>query len=400
MDKFNVVIIGHIDHGKSTFIGRLLYDTKSLSEAKLEEIISTCKGLRREFELAYILDAFIEERAGQLTIDTTQVSFRTPMREYVIIDTPGHKEFLKNMITGVSYAQAAILIVSAKDGIQEQTKRHAYILKFFGIKQIIVVINKMDDIAYSQAIFESLRLELDNLLRQFNMHPLCIIPISAKYADNVSVLSKNMPWYQGLTVLQSLDACKKSVYQYDFRMPVQDIYNVDNQNIVGGRICSGGIKRGDKVIISPKHLEREVNSIKVFEGEKDSASIGENIGVELCDAFGLKRGDVLWGGEMPLIGNSFFAAALCLKGKLLPDTFYTLQCATQEFPCRISKITEKINISTLENIPADFLEEAEIGKLEIVTEEKIVFETFDRLRELGRFVLRSGENIAGIGIII
>lgn len=400
MEKFNIVIVGHIDHGKSTFVGRLLYDTKSLSEEKLEEIISTCKGLGREFELAYILDAFIEERAGQLTIDTTQVSFRTPMREYVIIDTPGHKEFLKNMVTGASYAQAAILIVSAKDGIQEQTKRHAYILKFFGIKQIIVVINKMDDISYSQSVFESLRLRLDNLLRQFSMQALCVIPISAKHADNVSTQSKNMPWYQGLTVFQSLDMCKNSACQYDFRMPIQDIYNVDNQNIAVGRICSGGIKRGDKVTISPKYLEGKVNSIKVFEAEKDSAAMGENIGIELCDAFVLKRGDVLCGGGMPLIRNNFLAVALCLKGKLLPDAVYTLQCATQEFPCRISKITEKINISTLENIPADSLEEAEIGKIEIVTQEKVVFETFDRLRELGRFVLRSGENIAGIGIIV
>jgi small GTP-binding protein len=152
MEKFNIVIVGHVDHGKSTFVGSLLYETKSISAAKLEEIISTCKGLGREFELAYILDAFMEERAGQCTIDTTQVFFRTSLREYVIIDTPGHKEFLRNMVTGASYAQAAVLLVSAQDGVMEQTKRHAYILKFFGITQIVVVINKMDEVIYAGKI--------------------------------------------------------------------------------------------------------------------------------------------------------------------------------------------------------------------------------------------------------
>lgn len=400
MDKLNIVITGHVDHGKSTFIGRLLYETKSIPEAKLEEIILTCKGLNRELEFAYVLDAFREEIEGQLTIDTTQVVFRTPKREYIVIDTPGHKEFLKNMVTGASYAEAAILIISAKDGIEEQTKRHAYILKFLGIKQVIVVINKMDSVGYSDFIFNSLRLNADNLLKQFGIIPMYMIPISAKIGDNIAVLSNNMPWYQGPVVLAALDICKKSEYEHDFRMPVQDIYNIDGYDMAVGRVSSGGIKKTDAVTVLPINLNTRINSIRVFEGEKEFATSGDNIAVLLDKTSDLKRGDVLYARHAPQIKSTLHTLVLCLDGVLAKEERYTLQLATQEVPCRILKFEEKINITTLENTSSDFLEEAQIGRVLIATDSALVFETFDKLQELGRFVMRKQEHVVGVGIII
>ena len=400
MAKLNIVITGHIDHGKSTFIGRLLYETQSIPQAKLDEIIATCKGLDREFEFAYVLDAFKEEVEGQLTIDTTQVVFRTPKREYVVIDTPGHKEFLKNMVTGASYAQAAILIISAKDGIEEQTKRHAYILKFLGIKQVIVVINKMDSAGYCESVFNSLRLNSDELLKQFGIIPMYTIPISAKIGDNIASLSKNIPWYQGPVFLQALDICKKSEYEHDFRMPVQDIYNIDGYNMAVGKVSSGGIKSGDAVTVLPSDLNTRISSIRVFEGEEQSALSGENIAVLLDKALNLKRGDVLYAKHAPQAKTTLRALVLCLDGALSKEERYNLQLATQEVPCRILKFEEKINITTLENTANDFLEEAQVGRLEIATDDLLVFETFEKLQELGRFVLRRQERIAGVGIII
>lgn len=400
MEKFNIVITGHIDHGKSTFIGRLLYDTKSLSKERIDEIISTCKGLGREFEFAYILDALSEEREGALTIDTTQVSFRANKREYVIIDTPGHKEFLKNMVSGASYAEAAILIVSAKDGIQEQTRRHAYILKLLGIKQIVVAVNKMDEVSYSQKIFASMKNDLSGLFDGFDMEMLCAIPISAKYGDNIAALSGNMKWYKKKTILQALADCKKSAYRHYFRMPVQDIYRFDNEDIIIGRICSGEIKQNDKIAVLPLNHQARVASIRISEGKKKKSASGENIGLVLKEGHSLKRGDILVKYPLPKTASKFLALTLCLKNRISRDTPYILQCATQRIVCKIITIEEQINITTFRNISADFLDEAEIGKVRIVAERPLVYEEFNELPELGRFVLRKDEEIIGVGIII
>ena len=400
MERFNIVIVGHIDHGKSTLIGRLLYDTRSLPEGKMEEIIATCKGLGREFEFAYILDAFLEEREKAMTIDTAQVSFRTAKREYVIIDTPGHKELLRNMVTGASYAEGAILIVSASEGIQEQTKRHTYILKLLGIKQIIVIINKMDEVSYSQNIFNSLRKELKNLFSYFGIQMLCVIPISAKQGDNIAVLSKEMLWYLEETVLAALDSCKKIISRHRFRMPVQDIYRIDDEDVIVGTVSSGEIRENDKITVLPGNRKAGLKSIAVFEGKKDKASIGESIGLILEEGYSLKRGDILCAQSLPNVGNKFFAVVLCLNKKLYSNTPYILQCATQEVGCSIKKVQEQIDINTLENIPADSLSEAEVGRVEIGTDTPLVYEEFEKLPELGRFVLRESNDIIAAGIIV
>jgi sulfate adenylyltransferase subunit 1 (EFTu-like GTPase family) len=400
MGKFNIVIVGSVDHGKSTLTGRILYDTKALPQGRMEEIVATCKGLGREFEFAYILDAFLEEREGALTIDTTQVTFRTAKREYVIIDTPGHKEFLKNMVTGTSYAEAAMLIVSVQDGIEEQTRRHAYILKLFGIKQIIVVVNKMDAAGYSREKFERIRGQLEELFNSFGMRMLYTIPVCARNGDNIVLLSAHTPWYKNKTLLEALDCCKKEANPNDFRMPVQDIYRLDDKDVIVGRISSGQLSLNETVVILPSHQEAGVSAIQVFEGKKEKALAGENVGVILDNGAGIKRGDVLSNISLPKTGKVFLALLLCLKDTLHINTQYILQCATQKVNCRIESVEEQISIQTLQSVSGDFLSEADIGRVRIAADAPLVYEKFDTLCELGRFVLREGADIIAAGIIV
>ncbi len=400
MEKFYIAIVGHIDHGKSTLIGRILYDTKSLPEGRMQEIASISKGLGRELEFAYLTDVFLEERKKAMTIDTTQVVFKAPRREYIVIDTPGHKELLKNMVTGASYAEAAMLVVSAKDGIQEQTKRHAYILKLFGVGQIIIIINKMDEASYSRQVFDSLRAELNSLFTQFGIKAAGIIPVSAKCGDNVVFLSKNMPWYHGKTVIGAIGSLKKSAVQHHFRMPVQDVYRFNGNDIVVGRVSSGKIRRNEKVFILPSKKESRLISIKVFEARKEKAAAGESVGLILKTGRALKRGDILSARPFPKVARRFSAVVLCLKGRLLKDSAYTLECATQQSACRIAKITDHLDMATLKDIRGDFINKSEIGKVSIAADSELVYEEFDKLQELGRFLLRKGSNVIAAGVIL
>ncbi|MFH1385226.1 MAG: GTP-binding protein, partial [Candidatus Omnitrophota bacterium] len=201
METLKFVIVGHVDHGKSTLIGRLLYDTNALSPEKIEEIRKTSADLGRETEFAYLLDHLEEERQQGITIDTTQVFFSTDKRRYVIIDAPGHVEFVKNMITGASQAEAAFLIVDVQQGVQEQTKRHAYILSLLGIKQVIVIINKLDLVDNDQKVFDAIQKQVRGFLNTLNIEALHYVPISAINGDNVAKRSDDIGWYDGPTVL-------------------------------------------------------------------------------------------------------------------------------------------------------------------------------------------------------
>ncbi|MFV1950885.1 MAG: GTP-binding protein, partial [Nitrospinota bacterium] len=249
-NKLKIVIVGHVDHGKSTLIGRLFYDTDSLPPDKIEEIQRTCEELGREMEFAFLLDHLQEEREQGVTIDTAQTFFKTDTREYVIIDAPGHKEFLKNMITGASQAEAAVLIVDAMEGLQEQTKRHAYILDMLGLKQVVVVINKMDLVDFKEKRFEEVKSSLVTFLDSINIKPSSFIPISAKEGYNVAKKADIMGWYNGFTLLEALDTLnnQKSPVGKALQFPVQDVYKIGDKRILVGRIENGRIAKGQQVI--------------------------------------------------------------------------------------------------------------------------------------------------------
>ncbi|MFC1755716.1 GTP-binding protein, partial [Thermoproteota archaeon] len=244
------VIVGHVDHGKSTLIGRLLYDTESLPPDKIEEIRKTSKELGRDTEFAYLLDHLEEERQQGITIDTTQVFFKTDKREYIIIDAPGHVEFCKNMITGASQAEAAVLIVNVKEGVEEQTRRHATILSMLGIDQVVVVINKMDLIDFNKDSYSELKTQVEDLLKTFNIVAGRYIPISALKGDNVAKPSSSMDWYDGPTVLEYLDLLKskETLENRSLIFPIQGIFKSDPERIAVGRLEAGKISKGQEVM--------------------------------------------------------------------------------------------------------------------------------------------------------
>jgi bifunctional enzyme CysN/CysC len=269
----NIVIVGHVDHGKSTIIGRLLADTHSLPEGKLEQVQENCRRNSKPFEYAFLLDALKDERAQGITIDAARCFFKTAKRNYIIIDAPGHIEFLKNMVTGASRAEAALLVIDATEGIRENSRRHGYMLAMLGIKQIAVLVNKMDLVDYHQQVFQGITEEYRQFLSQIEIVPFTFIPVSGMQGDNIAGKSPKMPWYQGLNVLEVLDSfqCPPLPEDKPFRMPVQGVYkftkNNDTRRIIAGTIDSGRISVGDEVVFYPSGKKSTVASIEAFHKE-------------------------------------------------------------------------------------------------------------------------------------
>src|SRR5437763_7152527 len=231
-----IVFVGHVDHGKSTLIGRILHDTGSLPEGKIEEIKKACAAEGMEFEFAFLLDALLEEQKQNVTIDTTEIPFRTARRRYAIIDAPGHKEFLKNMITGASRADAAILVIGADEGVREQSRRHAFLLSMLGIKQIIVIVNKMDLVDYSEKRFREIEQEYRKFLQGLRLNARTFIPASAKDGENVARSSTKMKWYSAVNILGALDLLEPQKPDTDLplRFCVQDVYRFEGRRMIDG----------------------------------------------------------------------------------------------------------------------------------------------------------------------
>ncbi len=402
-NKLKFVIVGHVDHGKSTLIGRLLYDTNSLPEGKIEEIKQLCESLGKDIEFGYIMDHLEEERDQGITIDTAQTFFSTEKRDYVIIDAPGHVEFVKNMISGASQAEAAVLIVDAEEGVKEQTKRHAYILGMLGLSQVIAVINKMDLVEYDRMKFESVKKELLGFLSNINIKPSYVIPISAKKGDFIANKTGNMDWYQGPTLLEALDTfwTKESANQKPLRFVVQDVYSFDKR-IIAGRVESGIIRKGDRIKVLPSGEETRIKSVEEYLKNVTEAEAGKSIGITTEDKLFIDRGNVIVSdGDLPAVTNRIKANVFWMervpfkKGESL-----RFRCATQEVSCEIEKINRVINSSTLELIAEDAneIKNREVANIIIRTDKPLVVENFNKMEELGRFVLGREDTCAG-GII-
>lgn len=400
------VISGHIDHGKSTLIGRLLYDTHSILPDKIEEMEKASKILGKEAEFAYLLDQLEEERQQGITIDTTQVFFKTDKREYVIIDAPGHVEFVKNMVTGASQAEAAIVIIDAREGIKEQTKRHAYIVSLLGLHQVIVAVNKMDLLGYKEEKFRAITQEFGIFLASINIRPLCYIPICALEGDNIAKRSGRMGWYTGPIFLEALDTLKNRVSAEDepLLFPVQDVYKFDDKRITVGRIEAGCLKKGDTIQVLPRHERTQVISIEKYPHEADKAYAGESIGITTKDSIFISRGDVICGLQRePTLASVFKANIFWMSREdLSRDERIVIRCATQETTCKIEAIKKRINTSTLEVIEenAKTLKNLEVGEIVLRTKSPIAIKAFNDVQELGRFVLVKDNNTCAGGIIV
>ena len=273
-EQLKIVIVGHVDHGKSTFVGRLIHDTGSLPEGKLEQLQKAAERRGVPFEWANLMDALQSERDQNITIDTAQIWFHTQKRQYVIIDAPGHKEFLKNMVTGAANAEAALLLIDAHEGVQENSRRHGYLLHLLGIRQIAVLVNKMDLASYSQDRFRAIEQEYRAWLNTIGLTPKQFIPIAAKHGDNVAARSVNMPWWQGPTVLETLDEFEVAGLPVNqpLRFPVQDVYRFDERRILAGRVESGSIKVGDRLIFAPSNKTSRPTSAVCAAGRLPSGS--------------------------------------------------------------------------------------------------------------------------------
>lgn len=405
-EVLNIVVVGHVDHGKSTVIGRLLYDTKSLPEGAIDRVKKIAKEKGKPFEYAYLLDAFEEEQKQGITIDTTQLQFRTDKRDYVIIDAPGHKEFLKNMISGAASAEAALLIIDANEGIQEQSKRHGYILSLLGIQKAYVVVNKMDLIDYSEEKFNAIKQQMNEFLNGLHVYPLKYIPISAFNGENMTTQSNKMPWYKGEPILKAIDLFEKDkgLEGKPLRFPIQDVYKFDNRRIIAGRIEAGTLQTGDEILISPSNRVTKVKSIEhwVEKDKKDSISAGMSVGITVEDEFFNQRGEFISHTyDAPKTGD-IFKVSLFWMGKqdLVKHKEYKLKLATQEVECEIYAINKVIDATTLANIEnANQAKTNDVAEVTIKTKRPICFDEFRNNQNTGRFVIVDGYDVCGGGIV-
>jgi len=405
--KLRVVFVGHVDHGKSTLIGRILHDTGSLPEGKIEEIKKTCAAEGMEFEFAFLLDALLEEQKQNVTIDTTEISFRTARRRYAIIDAPGHKEFLKNMITGASRADAAILVIGADEGVREQSRRHAYLLSMLGIRQVIVVVNKMDLVDYSEKRFRVVEQEYQKFLQELGLTARTFIPASATQGENVARASMKMKWYCAANVLEALDLLETQERDVDLplRFCIQDVYRFDGRRIIAGRIETGTLRVGDQLVFSPANKSSVVATIERWNAQENNgpAIAGDSVGITLGEQIFVERGHIAsHENETPIETNRFHADLFWIvREPLRVGHSYSLRLATQDVKCEVVSIERVMDSSTLETKSdgREQLERNEIGRLTIQTRAPLVIDNHDRIRNLGRFVIIDDGQICGGGTI-
>jgi bifunctional enzyme CysN/CysC len=407
--QLKIVIVGHVDHGKSTLIGRLLHDTGSLPDGKYEQLQAVARRRGTPFEWANLMDALQAERDQNVTIDTARIWFRTQKRSYVIIDAPGHVEFLKNMVTGAASAEAALLLIDAHEGVQENSRRHGYLVGLLGIRQMLVLVNKMDLEHHQQARFAQIEAEYGAFLRSAGIIAKCFIPISAREGDNLASRSTRMDWWQGPTVLEALDELQNSELPRNkpLRFPVQDVYRFDRRRILAGRVEAGTVKVGDRLLFSPGGKVSAVKTIERWNAPaRDYATAGESVGLTLTEQVFVERGAVAAAEQAPPFELTRFKARVFWLGRqpLAMGKRYKLKLTTQEADCEVAGIQKVVDASSLEtitrNAPQPWVGRHEVAELTIQTKRPVAFDTADDIVPTGRFVIVDGYDIAGGGVIL
>ena len=408
LPKINLVVIGHKDHGKSTLIGRLLYDSNVIPEQKIQEIEEESKRLgKKGFKFHFLLDSLEEEREGGLTIDIMQTPFKTKKYLYTIIDCPGHKEFVKNMITGASQADAAILVVSAKEGIQDQTKHHAFLTKILGINQLVVAVNKMDKVSYNEERFKEVSEKLNKVFISLGYEKVPIIPVSALNGDNVLKRSKKFQWYDGQTLFETLDKTispSTLPISKPLRACVQDVYQLKGEKIVVCKIETGILESGRRVIFEPSGEKGLVKKIEMFGKEIRQAKPGDSVGLIISGIKGVNRGDVVSYPENPAkLFRSFIAEIILFSdAKMRNNDVRTIRYGTAENKCKVLKILEKIdpiNLTSQEKFP-DVLQDGDVGKVMFSAIKPICLEKYSEIPQLGRFVIEGKRGATAAGIVL
>jgi len=415
-EQMNVVIVGHVDHGKSTLVGRLLADTGSLPEGKLEAVKENCKRNARPFEYAFLLDALKDEQSQGITIDTARSFFKSEKRDYIIIDAPGHIEFLKNMVSGAARAEAAMLLIDANEGIKENSKRHGYMMSFLGIKNIYVCVNKMDLVDYSEEIFTQIKEEYTEFLSEINVKPKGFIPISAREGENVVSPSDKLSWFNPVdqdakTILEAFDSFVKApvVTEKDLRFPIQDIYKFtaegDDRRIFSGRIESGTVNVGDEVVFLPSNKKSKIASIEGFNiDEKSFAFAGQSTGLQLETQIYIKPGEIMVNTKerLPHVSTKFKANIFWMgKTPLVKGKTYKLKITSQQVPVVLSEIISVLDASELSSISnKPQVDRHDVAECVLETLKPIAFDEITHISETGRFVVVDNYEIAGGGIIL
>lgn len=402
-ELLNIVIVGHVDHGKSTLVGRLLHDTGSLTDGKTEELesISRARGLK-DIEWSFALDAFQAERDQNVTIDTTRVHFRSENRSYVVIDAPGHREFLSNMLSGASHADAAILVVDATEGLQEQTRRHAYLLHMIGIRHVIVAVNKMDAMGYDPDRFSELASRIADYLGGLDMQMAAIIPVSAAQGDMIAARMNSMAWYQGPTLLEALDGLPSN--HRDINAPsrflVQDVYRMGTDRMIVGRVLSGQLSQGDLARVLPSGVDIQVDRFHVWpeDPHKTVAFAGESMALTVTDKVFIERGDVIAArSDMLASTRVLLAFVFWLGDKLLKAGHsYKMKCGTVETQVVVEEIVHVMDVQTLSQGQGGSLVRHDIGYIRMRAHDRIVLCDDGPMKNI---VLYDGFDIVGGGRI-
>ena len=405
--QLRIVIVGHVDHGKSTLIGRLLYDTDSLPEGKEEEIksISERRGTDA-IEWSFILDSFQAERDQAVTIDTTQIWFSTDQRDYVIIDAPGHREFLKNMVSGAAAADAAVLVIDATEGVREQTRRHAYLLHLLGLRQVAVVVNKMDAVGYDTERFNEVAKEAIQYLDSIGLTPLHIVPISARQGDMIAKRSDDMPWYQGKNLIEIFDSFEISSppVARSLRFSVQDVYRQDQERIIVGRVETGILRTGDTLFFSPSNEQAKVTSIAVWPENEDKveAHAGESVGFKLDEKIFVERGHIASHVKNPPMLSNVFKANIFWLGStpLKTGNSYKIRYATTEAMVTVQSIDKVIDTQDLaQTDDGSDVQRNAVAEVTLRARDMLPIDPYIDNFRIGRIVLYDGYDIVGGGTV-
>lgn len=407
--RINLVVVGHKDHGKSTLIGRLLYDSKAIPKQKLDEIRTELrKSGKTRFEFAFLLDSLEEERRGGLTIDIMQTPFKSKESLYTIIDCPGHKEFIKKMLTGASQADAAVLVVSAKEGIQDQTRQHTFLIKMLGIRQLVVAINKMDKVAYKENQYQKTRSALKPILQSLGYTDVPMIPISAMKGDNVFKKSEKMKWYKDVGLIDTLDkniVPRALPSNKPLRGVVQDTYRQENnKQLIACKIETGTLEPEKTVVFTPSGKKGYLMKILVFGSAAQKAEPGDSVGLILDGIDTVERGEVLsYPQNQPQNVKKFIAEIIVFSNiQIKNGDELTIRYGTAQKKIKVQKIISEIdpvNLTILSKLP-EVLENETVGEMELLPLEPICLEKYSEFPELGRFVVEGKMGTAAAGIVL
>ncbi len=411
VEQMSIVVIGHVDHGKSTVIGRLLADTDSLPKGKLADVKAQCARNARPFEYAFLLDALKDEQAQGITIDSARCFFKSSKRHYLIIDAPGHIEFLKNMISGAARAEAAVLVIDAKEGVQENSRRHGYLLSMLGIRQVMVVINKMDLVDYDQQIFETIKQDYLEFLGKVDIEARFFLPVSAMEGDNIAENTPALAWFQGPTVLDALDQFEKEPAPIDhvLRFPVQDIYKFtesgDDRRIVSGRIETGAVRVGDEVLFLPSGKRSTVATVEGFNlPTQVSAHAGQSTGVTLTDQVYIKPGELMVRADQspPQVGSQMRVNIFWMgRQPMVKDKRYQLKLASAKVSVWLREIETVLDASDLTtDSNRRQIERHDVAECIVETVKPLAFDLSSEIAATGRFVIIDNYEIAGGGVVL